>query len=89
MTEARDDHVLAHRHSSCHHDELMGSQSCGCFYCCHVFPPSEIEEWVHDGETSAERTALCPYCGIDSVIGSASNFPITPEFLNRMNKHWF
>ena len=33
--------------------------------------------------------ALCPACGIDSVLGSASGFPVTPEFLGRMNACWF
>jgi hypothetical protein len=28
-------------------------------------------------------------CEIDSIIGSASEFPITKEFLERMHAHWF
>jgi len=28
-------------------------------------------------------------CGIDSVIGSASGYPITTEFLESMNRRWF
>ena len=36
-----------------------------------------------------EQTALCPKCEIDSVIGSASEFPITKDFLERMHAHWF
>jgi hypothetical protein len=74
----------AHHHSANHRREIMRSEKCGCFYCCTVFEPSKIEEWVDD-----ETTALCPFCGIDSVIGSASLFPITPEFLKRMNISWF
>ncbi|KAB0489149.1 cytoplasmic protein, partial [Pseudomonas vancouverensis] len=35
------------------------------------------------------NTALCPKCGIDSVIGSASNAPVNPEFLLKMYEHWF
>lgn len=34
-------------------------------------------------------TALCPRCGIDSVIGSPSGYPVTPEFLGRTREHWF
>ncbi len=30
-----------------------------------------------------------PRCGIDSVIGSRSGFPLTPEFLAGMKQHWF
>lgn len=43
-----------------------------------------IQEWIDDGDT-----AICPSCGIDSVIGSASSYPITPEFLTAMQKFWF
>ena len=57
---------------------------CGCFYCLTVFRPDEITWWV-DGE----MTAVCPHCSIDSVIGSASGYPLTPEFLTRMKQHWF
>jgi hypothetical protein len=41
-------------------------------------------EWVDD-----ETTLLCPFCGIDSVIGTASGYPITREFLAQMREHWF
>jgi hypothetical protein len=48
------------------------------------FPPTKIREWIDQ-----EQTALCPECEIDSVIGSASGFPITKEFLELMHAHWF
>ncbi len=78
------DHILAHARSIRHRDEIMQSESCGCFFCCAVFAPAGIEEWIDQGQT-----ALCPTCGIDSVIGSASGFPVTTEFLDRMKAHWF
>jgi len=78
------DHVLAHDHRSLHRVELERSETCGCFYCMATFPPSKIREWI-----DAQQTALCPECEIDSVIGSASDFPITNEFLERMHSHWF
>lgn len=82
----------AHRHSSCHRAEIEASEVCGCFFCLATFPPTEIQEWVDNvgaGEDAPGITALCPRCGIDSVIGSASGYPITPEFLGRMEVRWF
>lgn len=76
--------IAAHKHSSNHREELMKSEICGCFYCLETFPPQEIERWIDDG-----KCAMCPKCDIDSVIGSASSFPITNDFLNRMHKYWF
>jgi hypothetical protein len=70
----------AHRHSIRHREEIFSSDLCGCFYCLRTFPPSEIEDWIKEPKGGG-MTAMCPGCGIDSVIGSASGFPLTPEFL--------
>lgn len=82
------DHIRAHRHSIRHREEVLASDLCGCFYCLAIFPPSEIEDWVDEWE-GVGQTALCPRCGIDSVIGSESGYPNTQEFLARMQAHWF
>lgn len=79
-----EDHILAHKHSSNHRGELESSALCGCFYCLSIFRPSEIVEWIDD-----DQTAICPKCPVDSVIGSASGFPVTKEFLKRMYDYWF
>ena len=82
------DFISAHRHSIGHRDEVLASATCGCFFCCETFPPSEVTEWTDESD-DVGQTALCPRCGIDSVIGAASGYPLTPEFLRRMHDHWF
>lgn len=79
----------AHKHSSDHREEIRNSESCGCFYCCSVFGPGAIVEWIDEDDEGVGQTALCPRCGIDGVIGSESGCPITAEFLTEMRKHWF
>ncbi|MGB8581686.1 MAG: cytoplasmic protein [Candidatus Sulfotelmatobacter sp.] len=79
-----EDHIAAHKWSGWNRSTLNRSDRCGCFYCLEVFPPNEIEGWTDDGDT-----ALCPKCGIDSVIGSVSGYPIRREFLSKMHDHWF
>lgn len=55
-----------------------------------IYHSSRIREWVIANTPIDWRgTALCPYCGIDSVIGESSSFPITPEFLKAMHRYWF
>lgn len=76
--------IRAHKHCVLNRAELERSELCGCFYCMAMFPPTEIRNWIDE-----EKTALCPHCEIDSVIGSASGYPITKEFLERMHAHWF
>ena len=77
--------IAAHKFSSNHKTELQKDKICGCFYCLKIFNPNEIKEWIKD----SEGTALCPYCGIDSVIGAYSGFPITTDFLSEMKAYWF
>jgi hypothetical protein len=76
----------AHQHSTNHWAEIEASKMCGCFYCLNTFTPSEIKEWI---KNDSEEFAMCPGCGIDSVIGDASGITITDEFLREMNKYWF
>jgi hypothetical protein len=75
---------MAHRFSSSHRKDLIKDSICGCFYCLRIFNPAEITDWCDN-----ENTALCPYCGIDSVIGESSGFPITKQFLKEMYTEWF
>jgi hypothetical protein len=44
-------------------DHMTPGTACGCFYCAAVFAADEIREWV-----DADLTALCPRCGIDTVL---------------------
>lgn len=82
------DETQAHAFSSEHRRDILVSEQCGCFYCLAQFAPQAIREWIDD-EQGVGQTALCPKCGIDSVVGSASGVPITRTFLGRMRKRWF
>jgi hypothetical protein len=76
----------AHRHCSNHRKELERSEICGCFYCCRTFTATAVEEWVDD----EDGTAICPYCSVDSVLGSASGYPVSEQhFLRAMHALWF
>jgi hypothetical protein len=78
--------IAAHKRCAQHEREVMESSVCGCFHCLGTFQPVEIKDWVDD----EPPTALCPRCGIDSVIGDASGFPVTDRaFMGAMNMYWF
>ena len=81
-------YVGAHEHSSNHREEIQRSELCGCFHCLAVFPPSLVSEWI-DEINDVGTTAMCPRCGIDSVIGAASGFPVNADFLGAMRGYWF
>ena len=94
-TDIRD----AHAHCARNAGEIGKSDLCGCFYCLATFAPGEIEDWIGEQPRYNDRedldapegssSAICPRCGIDSVIGSAAGFPLTADFLGRMKSHWF
>ena len=84
LTAPRHDPIAAHKHCTRNRSELEASPSCGCFYCLSIYSPVEIKEWVVD-----DKTAICARCPVDSVIGSASGYPITRAFLERMHEQWF
>lgn len=79
-----EDVLAAQKYTSDHRKAIGKSTICGCFYCLSTFKPDEIKEWIDNNQT-----ALCPKCGIDSVLGEFSGYPITPEFLEAMKQHWF
>ncbi len=79
---------LKQSHKSCSHkNEIIESNLCACFYCKQIFEPKEIKEWI-EGSIENEGTAICPKCGIDSVL--SSKLPIfDKQFLIEMNNYWF
>lgn len=57
---------------------------CDYFYHLKIFNPNEITEWIDD----VFGTAICPYCGIDSVIRESNGYLITTEFLKKIKQYW-
>jgi hypothetical protein len=71
----------------CNKPSLAKSDSCGCFYCLEIYHPNTISEWVNEAKHEC-KTAICPNCGIDSVIAN-SDVEIDKNFLVQMKKFWF
>jgi hypothetical protein len=73
-----------HQHCKRNQKEIQDSDTCGCFYCLATFKASEIIEWA------ADKSALCPNCSVDSVLGDKSGYPVTDTaFLHQMEQFWF
>lgn len=75
---------IANEFSMKNKKQLEMSGKCGCFGCIKIFEPSEIKEYI-----PGEDTAVCPFCGTDSVLGDYSGFEITEEFMQKMNDEMF
>lgn len=74
----------AHICSSYNREQLSNSKLCGCFYCLKIFDPKLIVNWCDDNQT-----AICPYCGIDSIIYDSKTYPVSKTFLEQMKNYWF
>ena len=73
-------------HSIKNEESILKSDFCGCFHCISIFPVADIKEMVV--EKDGFKTAICPICGIDAVLGDAS-VEITAEILEVLNEHFF
>jgi hypothetical protein len=80
---------VAHQKCIYNRADLQRSQRCGCFYCKKIFDADQIIEWTDTDKPTAQHTALCPFCGIDSVIGDSSGIEMTEGFLEKMHEMWF
>ena len=77
-------YIAAKARSSRHRSELEASGHCACFFCFKKFATTEIKAWVDGNET-----ALCPHCGLDSVLGSGTDHRIDDTFLRKMHQHYY
>ena len=80
----------AHCCSTLNRHELEKAEKCGCFCCEKVFSPDEIKEFFLE-RGFADATAVCPHCGIDSVLPALGEpCPAdNPKFLSAMNEKYF
>lgn len=77
-------YVDAFKRASRHRAALEASGKCACFFCFKRFPTGEIRSWV-----DAQQTALCPHCGLDSVLDGGEGHRIDDTFLRKMHQHHY
>ena len=75
-------------HSIRNEESILKSDFCGCFHCISIFPVADVKSSAMMVEKDGCKTAICPICGIDSVLGDAS-VEITAELLETMNEYYF
>lgn len=73
-------------HSKDNELEIVASKQCGCYFCRHIFSARQVSDWVEDGK---HVSALCPECGMDTVMGDASGIPLSKEMLKDMNQYFY
>jgi hypothetical protein len=74
----------AYLRASDHRGEIEAGRLAGCFYCLEIFPAGHVADWIDGG-----RTAVCPRCGVDSVLSDKFGAPLKRPFLEKMQARWF
>ena len=81
------DYIAAHIKATMNETMIESSNLCACFHCRNFFVPTQTKEWIEDIHN--EKTALCPYCGSDSVVGDEMDYPLSEELIRKMHIYWF
>lgn len=78
-------------HSYCSENKeiLDECEVAACFYCKQKVLCSDIDDWCN--ELSGKETAICPHCGIDSVVPYKVDgvYELNDKMLDEMHKYWF
>lgn len=60
------------------------SKKCGCYYCTKIFDAERVKDYI-----DADDTAMCPFCGIDSVLPDASVCNLNKKLIKKVRFRWF
>lgn len=80
----------AHGLSTLNRHAIDASNQIGCFYCERIWDPLEfpIKKWIDESPGDKNATAMCPFCGVDSILAKLSVGEITIRMLDLMNRRW-
>ena len=88
-----------HNKSTMNRHAIESSDQIGCFCCERIWDPLEfpIKNWIDDHPTTRQpsagedgnATALCPFCGIDSIVAKLSVGKVTVYMLDQLERYWF
>lgn len=65
-------------------EALRESEQAACYYCMKIYSALEVVEFIPE-----ENTAICPKCGIDSVLPGTCGIEFSEENLNIINDYYF
>lgn len=73
-----------HAYSSHNRALVEGARQCHCFYCQATVDASEVVDYSDNGQT-----AICPKCGIDSILPDSIEETLNADTIAEMNEYWF
>ena len=79
--------VLKNSHKGCfkNKEELLNYKNKKCNQRLNIFKTKELIEWIE--ESDKKETAICPKCGVDSIL--SEKYPISDKiFMEEMQNYW-
>ena len=73
---------LVKKHMHNNEVEILHSETCSCIFCRQQYSARNISDWVNDKNG---MNAICPECGMDTVVGDASKLSLDKELLKELN----
>lgn len=73
-----------HTYASNNKNLIEESNVCYCFCCKKIVDKNEIKEYIDE-----DTTALCPNCGVDSVIPDSIDEELNGKVIDDLNNYWF
>ena len=68
-------------------EEIIRDKKCVCIYCKKEMDYKEIVDYIPDSDG---LTAVCPFCGMDSVIPKEyDGYIVTLEDIEKLNEEYF
>ncbi len=82
------DHKLTELQKHTHNNEIeiLHSKTCSCIFCRQHYDARAVNDWVND---ERGMSAICPECGMDTVIGDNGGEPLDKETLKALNLAFF
>lgn len=81
-----------HSKSTMNRHAIESSDQVGCFCCERIWDPLDfpIKNWIDEhADKNGNATALCPFCGIDSIVAKLSVGKVTVYMLDQLERYWF
>lgn len=67
--------------------EILNSDTCSCIFCRQTYSARDISDWISNPDGTLN--AICPICGMDTVIGDRKQGRIDHDDLKEINLRFF
>lgn len=79
-----------HKAATHNKEALLRSDRIRCFYCLSFIPKHMVRHWrVGEWVDRDDSTGLCPFCGIDALIGDDSGLLLEDHIFQELHNYWF